>query len=324
MTRLPVRSRRSRPALPRFLSALATLGLTVLTGCGITLLSTTSTTGVSPSVASSSSTTTTVPLNGEVAVGFPVVACGAPDRGDAPIASHGSWNPTILLAPVPTSLVGKVTFFTDGVHVLLGPTGWTCSSVAPGAGGTTQSSSSATTPNPPSSTAGTTAPSTAPASGQGAAIIASGGTTLAVYPPNDPEPPTSGPPAPGAEGIFATYATTGSNAGVDLVCPYFTLPAWQSQQAGCSTSKPFGETTDVLTPDVTQVTDPPGLVGGVAASGGQSAVTGVVLFPQVPTAESSGSPMAVAAESCSLTDAALCPTVLSDFEVREFPAPAAG
>jgi hypothetical protein len=34
-----------------------------------------------------------------------------------------------------------------------------------------------------------------------------------------------------------------------------------------------------------------------------------------------GSNVNVAAETCSLTDATLCPTVLSDFEVREFPVP---
>jgi len=37
-----------------------------------------------------------------------------------------------------------------------------------------------------------------------------------------------------------------------------------------------------------------------------------------------GSSVAVDAESCALADAALCPTVLSDFEVREFPVPAVG
>ena len=36
-----------------------------------------------------------------------------------------------------------------------------------------------------------------------------------------------------------------------------------------------------------------------------------------------GSPVAVARESCSLVDGSLCPTVLSDFEVREFPVPLA-
>jgi len=69
------------------------------------------------------------------------------------------------------------------------------------------------------------------------------------------------------------------------------------------------------------VADAAGVVGSLAASGGQSVVTGVVLFPQIPSAISYGSPIAVAAESCALTAPSLCPTILSDFEVREFPVP---
>jgi hypothetical protein len=316
---------RHGPVHPARLAPVAALlGLLLLAGCGSSLLGTSSPTGPGSSVASSGSPSTTVPVNGEVAVAFPVVACTDPAAGGRSVRPRGGWNPTILLAPVPTSLVGKVTFYSDGVHFLLGPTGWTCSPVATVTGGTGPAPQPGAASTASSGTTVATAPSALPTAGQGAAIGAPGGTTLAVYPPNDPLPPTSGPPAPGAEGIFATFATTGSKAGVDLVCPYFTLPSWQTQQAGCSTTKPFGETTNVLTPDVTQMTDPSGLVGGVAASGGPVAVTGVVLFPQVPSAVSYGSPIAVAAESCSLADAALCPTVLSDFEVREFPVPAAG
>jgi hypothetical protein len=293
------------------------LGLVLLAGCGSSLLGTTASTGLTSSSGPSGSPSTTVPVNSEVAVAFPVVACT--DPGGSAIRSRSGWSPTILLAPVPTSLVGKLTFYTDGVHFLLGPTGWTCALTTPGTGGP-----QATTTTPSTDQTGATIPSAAPASGQNGAIAAAGGTTLAVYPSNDPVPPTSGPPAPGAEGVFATYATTGATAGVSLVCPFFTIPSWQSQSAGCSTTKPFGETTEVRTPDVTQVTDPPGLVGSLAASGGQGAVTGVVLFPQIPSAISYGSPIAVAGESCSLADASLCPTILSDFEVRELPVPGGG
>ena len=313
--------RRPRAHLRRLLPAASVLGLAVLSGCGSSLLGTTSTTGTASSSASGGSPSTTVPVNGEVAVAFPVVACTNPASGGAGIKSRSGWSPTILLAPVPTSLVGKVSFYTDGIHTLLAPTGWTCALVAPGPGAMGPGSSPSTTST---GQTGSTVPSTTPASGQSGAIGASGGTTLAVYPSNDPDPPTSGSPAPGAEGIFATYATTGSNAGVDLVCPFYPIPSWQSQSAGCSPAKPYGETTNTLTPDVIQVTDPPGLAGSTAASGGQGTVTGVVLFPQIPSAISYGSPIAVAAESCSLTDPRLCPTILSDFEVREFPVPAAG
>ncbi len=105
------------------------------------------------------------------------------------------------------------------------------------------------------------------------------------------------------------------------MCPFFTIPSWQSQSAGCTTTKPTGEITNGLTPDVDRGRRPAGVVGNVAASGGQTAVTGVVLFPQIPSAVSYGSPIAVAAESCSLDTRSLCATVLSDFEVREFPVP---
>lgn len=316
MTTPPDRVRR-RPIPGRLLSVLPMAGLLGLAGCGSSLLGTTSSSVASTS---SSSAPSTVPLNGEVAVAFPVVPCVNPGAGGSPITSRTGWKPTILVAPVPTSLAGKVAFYSDGVHTVLGPTGWTCALVAPGTGDSATSSSSTTTST---GETGSTVPPSGPTSGQSGAIAASGGTTLAVYPANDPNPPVSGPPAPGSEGIFATWASTGSDAGVDLVCPFFTIPSWQSDQAGCSTTKPSGETSNALTPDVTEVGDPPGVVGSLASSGGQATVLGVVLFPQVPSAVNYGSSVAVAAESCSLATGSLCPTVLSDFEVREFPVPGA-
>jgi hypothetical protein len=262
-----------------------------------------------------------VPVDGEVAVAFPVVTCTDPAYGGVAIKSRSGWQPTILLAPIPTSLVGKVTFYSDGEHTLLGPAGWDCAQVTPGS--TSATGGPATYPQTANGETTTTVAAT-PTSGQDAAINADGVTTLVVYPANDPIPPTSGPPSPGTDGIFATFATTGANAGVDLVCPFFTIPSWQSESAGCSTTKPFAETSTVLTPDVTEITDPAGVVGSLAASGGQGATTGVVLFPQVPSAVSYGSPVAVAMESCAISTSSLCPTVLSDFEVREFPVPASG
>jgi len=315
------RTRLPRSSL-RLVAAASALGLSALAGCGTSLLGTAATTAPGGSTASTTtgaspdSTPTTVPIDGEVAVAFPVVACTAPTDGGTPIKARSGWDPSILLAPVPTSLVGKVTFYTDGVHTLLGPTGWTCAQVSPGGSSSPGAGGPATSTTVPGPAA------TVPTSGQPGAIAARGGTTLAVFPPNDPDPPVSGPPAPGTEGVFATWATTGTDAGVDMVCPFFTLPSWQVRSAGCATARPGGETTDVLTPDVTQVTDPAGVVGNLAGSGGQGPSTGVVLFPQIPSAISYGSPVAVAMESCSLSDASLCPTVLSDFDVREFPVPA--
>lgn len=263
--------KRSLAALPvPVLIALA------LTGCGSSLI------GTGPpttAVSASSGSTTTAPLGGEVAVAFPVVACTTAS-GDS-LGSQG-WKPSILLAPIPTSLIGKVQFYSDGVHTLLGPSNWSCSQVQ------------------------------SPTTGSG----------LVVYPSSDPNPPTSGPPAAGAEGVFAAFDTTGDPQGIAMVCQFFTIPSWQQQEApSCSAAKPGGEQTSMPTPDVASVTDPAGLVGFLAGSGGPYPATGTVIFPQAVPQVAYGSGVNVAEESCSLSDAALCPTVLSDFDVREFPVP---
>jgi hypothetical protein len=265
---------------PRFL-LLGLLGVTgmMLTGCGASLVGSASTTLVAPGAAAqNSTTTTTAPLTGEVSVAFPVVACTTAFGG--PTSSSG-WKPTILLAPIPTALVGQVEFYSDGVHTVAGPTGWSCSQAT---------------------TSGSV-------------------TGLAVFPSGGTRPTLTGPPAVGTQGIFATYTQTGRAQGVALVCPFFTVPAWQAQEGKCTGAKPTGETSAVATPDVVSVADPPGVTGSLAGSGGFYAVTGVVIFPQVVPAVTNGSSINVAAESCAIGTVALCPTILSDFEVREFPAP---
>jgi hypothetical protein len=278
------RRHRRRPVVGTALvvSTVVALG-TALSGCGTSLLATTAPTA-SPTAASASSqtsTTTTAPLNGEVAVAFPVVACTS--STGAPLATQG-WKPSVLLAPIPTALVGKVDFYSDSLHAVLGPTGWSCAQTR----------------------------------------ASDGARGLVVYPANNPNPPVDGPPAPGTEGIFATYEDTGNNQGIALVCPFFTMPAWQQQQANCAPNKPAGEQSSMPTPDVAFVTDPAGVVGSLEGSGGQSAVTGTVIFPQDEPAVTDGSSVDVAVESCSLPDSTLCPTVLSDFDVREFPVPDSG
>jgi hypothetical protein len=266
--------------------ALAAAGL-VLAGCGTSLsaiVGSTSTTQAPSDTSTPTSTapspspspSTTAPLDGEVAVAFPVVACSTSTGSALP---NSGWKPSVLLAPIPTALVGKIEFYSDGVHTLLGPTGWTCSQ--------TQSN-------------------------QG-----SGG--LVIYPYGSPDPPVNGPPAAGTEGVFALFDNTGHAPGVALVCPFFTVPMWQQEEANCSGSKPPGEQSSMPTPDIATVSDPPGVVGTLEGSGGVHPVTGAVIFPQVVPAVTNGSSVNVAEASCSLSDSALCPTVLSDFEVREFP-----
>jgi hypothetical protein len=259
-------------------STVVALG-SALSGCGTSLLATTTTTA--STAASQTSTTTTAPLSGEVAVAFPVVECTS--STGAPLETEG-WKPSILLAPIPTALAGKVDFYSDSVHSVLGPTGWSCAQ-----------------------TRGT-----------------DGARGLVVYPTDNPNPPIDGAPAPGTEGIFATFDDTGNTGGIALVCPFFTVPAWQQQKANCAPNKPAGEQSSMPTPDVASVTDPAGVVGSLEGSGGQNPVTGTVIFPQDEPAVTNGSSVDVAVESCSLPDSSLCPTVLSDFDVRQFPVPGSG
>lgn len=209
---------------------------------------------------------------------FPVVACTT--ASGAPLGSSG-WKPTILLAPIPTALVGTVEFYSDGVHTVLGPSGWTCAQTPP----------------------------------------IQGATGLVVYPPGVTDPSLFGNAPVGSEGVFATFAATGTPHGVSLVCPFFTIPQWQQTEAHCTGSKPFGEQSTMPTPDVASVTDPAGVPGSLQGSGGSHPVTGAVIFPQVVPAVTNGDSVNIAVESCALTDSALCPTILTDFEVREFPEP---
>ncbi len=261
-------------------TVIAVIAGLVLSGCGSSLASivgSTSTTRASAaSTSTSTSPTTTAPLNGEVAVAFPVVACTT--NTGAPLPGYG-WKPTVLLAPIPTVLVGKVEFYSDGVHTVVGPTGWTCA--------------------------------------QTVSVQGTGG--LVVYPPGSPDPSGFGPPPAGSVGVFALFDNTGHAPGVALVCPFFTVPTWQEEEANCSANKPAGEQSSMPTPDIAAVSDPPGVTGSLEGSGGSHAVTGAVIFPQVMPAVTNGSGVNIAEESCSLIDSSLCPTVLSDFEVREFP-----
>ncbi|HLH28013.1 MAG TPA: hypothetical protein VKW77_03805 [Acidimicrobiales bacterium] len=280
----------------------------LLGGCGSALFaSSTASPHSTKDTSASTSTTTTAPAETGIAVGIPVSPCtslSAPsppaDQGSGGTtgtpstqpagqgqANRGSttidgWTPSLLLAPIPTALVSQVAFYSDGLHTVLAPAGWTCDAFP----------------------------------------LGSGVTELVAFPTGDPDPPTSAAPQPGSEAVFAVFASTGAARGVAMACPYFTLPAWQQREAFClSGHLPAGEQSTMSTPDVASVTDPPGVIGSLPGSGGQHSVVGAVMLPQVGTAVQQGQPLPVDEESCSLASTTLCPTILSDFEVREFPVP---
>jgi len=145
---------------------------------------------------------------------------------------------------------------------------------------------------------------------------ADGSSEMAVYPLGNTDPTSEQIPA-GTIGVFAGYDYTGHNPGIDTVCPYF--PVVDPSQYGCAaTTPPNGEQTHMLTPDVVAITDPAGVTGGLTGSGGNHAVIGVLIFPQVTPRLSSEDTAEV---SCSLSDSSLCPAILADFEVRQLPVP---
>jgi len=288
-------------------AAFGLAGLALATaGCGSSLFATSTATVAS---STTTTTTTTAPTVTGVAVGIPVAGCtaGAPSNGGLGQASgsgtgdtngqgtsvssgggeggtSSGWRPSFMLAPVPTALISQLEFYSDGLHTVLAPPGWTCAVLDP----------------------------------------SNQETELVVYPAGDPDPPTTGGPVSGSQGVFAIFDTTDEPQGISVVCPFFTVPAWQQREALCNSGHlPSGEQTTMPTPDVAAVTDPAGVVGTLPGSGGPHPVSGVVIFPQVMPAVEQGDAIDVAEESCSLTSPMLCPTILSDFEVREFPVPSA-
>ncbi len=283
---------------------LAALGIT-LGGCGSSLNGIVGSTSTVPSTATSAGadTSTATPSAGSVAVAFPVIACTS--SSGSPLSTQG-WKPSILLGPIPTALVSKVEFYSDGVHTVLAPVGWSCAQTP------TDQGTSGLVVYPP----GNPDPAVNP--------TAAGTGTTAPY---DSGPATTystaatTPPPAGTEGIFATFASTGTVPGIAMVCPFFTIPQWQQREANCPSSKPQGEQTSLPTPDVVSITDPAGVTGTLDGSGGAQPVTGAVIFPQVVPAVTQGSTVDVAEVSCSLVASNLCPTIISDFEVREFPVP---
>jgi hypothetical protein len=138
-----------------------------------------------------------------------------------------------------------------------------------------------------------------------------------VYPTGQANPTTtSAPTDAGSQIISATFDYTAHVPGVDLACPYF--PTEASTNEPCPNSVPSGEQVHQLTPDVVTINDPVAVKGYLNGSGGKIAVSGEMIVPQAPNLPNG---VSIAEESCSLSESTLCPAILEDFLVREFPVP---
>jgi hypothetical protein len=197
-----------------------------------------------------------------------------------------AWAPTRLAAAMPVASAQKLEFYSVGTEIalgtletLLGPRGWSC----------------------------------------GQLIGGDGRTGMAVYPPGSANPDglTRVGVSPGEQVVAAIFDYTGHLPGVYSACPYFPSVA-SAHGVSCPSPVPAGEKVARLTPDIVTITDPAGVKGNLAGSGGGRIVTGLMIMPQ-----GSGLPdsVGIAEISCSLRSASLCSTILSDFVVRQFPIP---
>jgi hypothetical protein len=144
-----------------------------------------------------------------------------------------------------------------------------------------------------------------------ALVAADGGSSVAVAPLGQ-RSTESGSANTDSYSVTALFDYTGHGPGMDLVCPYFPPPD-AAKDPGCETTKPAGEVPAPITNDILSITDPAGVRGHTHAS------VGVLIYPKVHAYASAS--VNIAEETCSLSTMVLCPAILSDFQIREFPVP---
>jgi hypothetical protein len=180
--------------------------------------------------------------------------------------------------PAATAQQG-LSFYSNGALTVLGPAGWSC----------------------------------------GAEVAGDGGQALDVYPPGGSNYSEQLAPK-GAEVVQLTVDYTGHGPGAYLVCPLFPHSAAAQFFQGdppCPAA-PVGEHDNALTADIVTYTDPAGVKGTAAGSGGVYPSSGAMVYPQVTPAPQT---VNVAVLSCTLPADLrdLCGAIQSDFLVRWAP-----
>jgi hypothetical protein len=197
--------------------------------------------------------------------------------------STGSvWSPSKLTAQISTTAARSLDFYSADSETILAPRGWACS----------QENST------------------------------DGSSAIAAYPPGISNPLLSEAVSPGSHLVTARFDYTTHLPGFDLVCEYFrqesSTASTEFSSSQCTSSIPSGEQVSHVTTDIVSIFDPPGTKGNLQGSGGSDAVTGVAIWPQL---SNGGRAENVTEESCSLSNASLCPSILNDFLIRDFPVP---
>jgi eukaryotic-like serine/threonine-protein kinase len=192
--------------------------------------------------------------------------------------------PSTIAVSLPSSEADQLAFYSDStrsVDPVLAPAGWSCS----------------------------------------VSVGADGSTTVAVFPPGESDPNDATPPLPATtQGVIAYSPSACQGCIADLVCPVFPNAESQLGYVGqsCGSAEPPSEQATFLSGSASDgygtvdLTDPPGVQGTVAMSGGDYQGVGVLVFADD---QNQGE---AAMESCVLpaSDSALCSAITSDFVNR--------
>jgi hypothetical protein len=194
-------------------------------------------------------------------------------------AGHGS-GPFVPHQLPSTASAHGLSFYSNGLITVLGPAGWACSAL----------------------------------------VAADGGQKLDVYPPGKPDYSVSQVPK-GAAVIEVDADYTGHLPGAEEACALFphSAAASELEQDDMSCPAPPGEKTSALTDDVVRFTDPPGISGTGAASGGSLTSTGAEVYPQLPSASDVSVDISLLSCTLPVKMASVCSAILGDFLVRNPP-----
>jgi hypothetical protein len=210
-----------------------------------------------------------------VSVRLPLNVCKT-SVGDASEVPVGL--PSTIHVKIPSESSGTLAFYTDdeGLIGVLAPTGWNC-----------------------------------------VAAIGADGTSYVNVAPLGQSNPTSNALGAGAttEAITAAQTSACTGCRVSLACPLFQLSAndaaYEKSQP-CPLTRPTSETTTTVNADVVEFTDPPGVHGDGAPSGGAYAAMGVMTYYGDRNSDGSWT------ETCLLppSDTSLCRAIVGNFKSR--------
>jgi hypothetical protein len=209
---------------------------------------------------------------------LPVISC--------PTTFGVGSNPHPFVARrLPTSSPGRgLTFYSNGLITVLGPSGWTC----------------------------------------GALVAADGGQKLDVYPPGRPGYSTTlAPKGAALVEVTAEYTGHLPGAEVVCALFPHSAAAAEVKAAALPCPAAAREERTSLTSDVVTFRDPAGVTGAGAGSGGRLTSSGAGVYPQLGSGSQASVNVSLLSCTLPKKSASLCGAILRDFVVRDQPSDAA-